>query len=382
MKGFNWGFRVICAAEEVSYAPKGPASNANDTQKRRDSQDENTFGDLKSKYDFIADLPKTWTFRPDPKKEGDKAEWFKGGGGGGERLIGRFWGEQGVKHTGDAWYRLYWNTPALQVPENRKVYLWFGAVADTAVVWVNGVEVGRHDGPPKTGWCERFAVDVTGKIAFGKPNIIVVKVHNSTMAGGIWKPVKLAVARASSSEKVSYAPMKEVWTGYNIQEPYYSQDENTFGDLKAKYDFIADLPKTWTLRPDPKQEGQKDEWLKGGGLGGGEIEIGRFWAEQGVKHTGDAWYRLVWKTPALQVPENRKVYLWFGAVSESATVWVNGVKVGSHEGPPDRVWCERFSIDVTGKIHFGEQNTIVVKVHNSAVPGGIWKPVKLAVAKE
>ena len=69
-------------------------------------------------------------------------------------------------------------------------------------------------------------------------------------------------------------------------------------------------------------------------------------------------------------------------MSETAVVWVNGIQAGSHEEPPETVWCERFPIEVTGKIKFGETNTIVVKVHNSALAGGIWKPVRLAVAKE
>jgi formylglycine-generating enzyme required for sulfatase activity len=389
--GYNWGFRVVCSADDASYAPKASAGASIGIQVNRGSQDEKIFGDLKAKYDVIADLPKSWTMRPDPKRVGMDDAWLKGGGsGGGPIKIGGFWAEQGVKHAGDAWYRLSWRTPLFQIPENRKVYLWFGAVADTAVVWVNGVEVGRHEGSADTGWCESFAVDVTGKMNFGdgaakEPwalNTIVVKVHSNAPAGGIWKPVKLAVAKAGSSEEVSYAPKKPSWTGYNFVERYYSPDENTFADLKAKYDFVADLPGAWTFRPDPKQEGQKDEWLKGAGPGGGEIEVGRFWAEQGVKHDGDGWYRLAWKTPALQIPASRKVFLWFGAVADTAVVWVNGIQVGSHEGAPDTAWCERFPIEVTGKLKFGETNVIVVKARSSTPAGGIWKPVKLAVARE
>lgn len=166
-------------------------------------------------------------------------------------------------------------------------------------------------------------------------------------------------------------------------QPGYS-DEETFGDLKAKYDFIADLPKMWKFRTDPKQEGEKAEWFKVGldSTGWRDMEIGKFWDEQGVKYTGDAWYRLVWDVPSLQIPEKSKLYLWFGAVDETAIVWVNGVKVGSHEEPPDIGWDERFSIEVTGKIRPGELNTIAVKVNNSALAGGIWKSVKLAIAKE
>jgi hypothetical protein len=60
---------------------------------------------------------------------------------------------------------------------------------------VNGVKAGVHDEPPDFGWDKRFAIDVTGKLKPGEANTIAVKVGNSSLAGGIWKSVKLAVEK-------------------------------------------------------------------------------------------------------------------------------------------------------------------------------------------
>jgi hypothetical protein len=162
----------------------------------------------------------------------------------------------------------------------------------------------------------------------------------------------------------------------------YSDDE-TFGDLKAKFDFVADLPKTWKFRPDLTREGEKAAWFAPGldQTGWRDMQIGKFWDEQGVKLIGDAWYRLEWNAPAGPFPDKAKWFLWFGAVDETATVWVNGVKVGAHDEPPDFGWDKRFSVDVTGRLKPGQLNTIAVKVGNSSLAGGIWKSAKLAVER-
>jgi beta-glucuronidase len=141
-------------------------------------------------------LPRDWKFRTDPQREGVRGLWFApdlDASGWRDMQIGKFWDEQGVTHLGDAWYRLEWNAPA--VPDKAKLVLWFGAVDETATVWVNGVKAGAHDEPPDFGWDKRFAIDVTGKLKLGELNTVAVKVGNSSLAGGIWKSVKLAVER-------------------------------------------------------------------------------------------------------------------------------------------------------------------------------------------
>jgi len=165
-------------------------------------------------------------------------------------------------------------------------------------------------------------------------------------------------------------------------QPGYS-DEATFGDLKEEHDFLADLPKAWKFRTDTKKVGEKERWFAPDLdlTDWRDMEIGKFWDEQGVRYTGDAWYRLTWDAPTASLPAGAKLCLWFGAVDELATVWVNGALAGAHKEAPDVGWDKRFPIDVTGKLKLGEPNTIAVKVNNSTLAGGIWKSVKLAVER-
>lgn len=160
-------------------------------------------------------------------------------------------------------------------------------------------------------------------------------------------------------------------------------DEETFGDLMDKFDLV-DLPKAWKFRTGVDGEGIKSGWYNADPHPDGwrDIVIGRFWDEQGLRYHGkDAWYRLTWDVPDVQVPEGSKLYLYFGAVDETATVWINGVAAGGHREHPNLGWEKRFPIDVTGKLEPGAVNTIAVRVGNGLFAGGIWKSVKLAVSK-
>ncbi|MBI2302621.1 MAG: beta galactosidase jelly roll domain-containing protein [Armatimonadetes bacterium] len=158
-------------------------------------------------------------------------------------------------------------------------------------------------------------------------------------------------------------------------------DEDTFGDLKDKWSFVADMPKVWKFRSDGSGVGEAEGWWRPETnlTLWRELSIGKFWDEQGISYLGDAWYRVTFDCPAL--PAGKPVALWFGAVDELATVWVNGVKVGGHDEPPDLGWDKRFMVDITQAVKAGAVNTVAVKVSNTSLAGGIWKSVKLAVGK-
>ena len=165
-------------------------------------------------------------------------------------------------------------------------------------------------------------------------------------------------------------------------QPGYD-DESTFGDLNAECSFVADLPREWRFRLDKANAGLKEQWL----LPATDVkdwqtlQIGKFWDEQRIQYVGFAWYRLDWDTPQFSVPPGKDAWLWFGAVDEAAWVYVNGVKAGEHDIGGDQGWDKRFPIKVTGLLKPGARNTIVVRVGNEALAGGIWKSVKLAVGK-
>jgi len=106
--------------------------------------------------------------------------------------INEFWEKQGYPgYDGTAWYRV-----TIDVPEDvrdRPLLLFFGAVDEMAWVWVNGQFAGEHNEGPM-GWDKRFSVDVGKFVRRGK-NVIAVKVIDTSLAGGIWKSVKLVAEK-------------------------------------------------------------------------------------------------------------------------------------------------------------------------------------------
>jgi beta-galactosidase/beta-glucuronidase len=127
---------------------------------------------------------------------------------------------------------------------------------------------------------------------------------------------------------------------------------------------------------DPKDAGEKEGWFSADhdDHAWPEVRIDQWWELQGHSYDGAAWYR-VW----VDVPESargQKIELVFGAVDESAWVWVNGAKAGEHD-EGEAGWDKRFSLDVTHALRPGARNLIAVKVLDRASFGGIWRSAKL-----
>ncbi|MBK8046073.1 MAG: hypothetical protein IPK16_02415 [Anaerolineales bacterium] len=112
--------------------------------------------------------------------------------------------------------------------------------------------------------------------------------------------------------------------------------------------------------------------------------------------TGAGWYHLRFKAEEKVNPETAAAILHFGAVDYHATVWMNGVLIGEHEGG-----YLPFEFDVAGELRAGE-NQLLVRVVDasddrtrypdwpfSEVPhgkqswygpiGGIWQSVWLEI---
>jgi hypothetical protein len=70
-----------------------------------------------------------------------------------------------------------------------------------------------------------------------------------------------------------------------------------------------------------------------------------------------------------------RVWLLFEAVDELATVWIDGTRIGQTEGEPGVVWDKPVAVEITGRYRPDETTHLVVRVHDSAYAGGIWKPV-------
>jgi hypothetical protein len=140
----------------------------------------------------------TWLFRVDPLERGIKdawhglkvneAEWQKA-------RVPSFWAE--IEDVGDyqgyAWYRTTFTAPAEW--KGMTLRLLFGSVDEQAWVYVNGQLVREHtEKSEKRSYNELWETPFTAEVPpeqleFGKPNVLAVRVHNSTANGGIWRPV-------------------------------------------------------------------------------------------------------------------------------------------------------------------------------------------------
>ncbi|MGS2739270.1 malectin domain-containing carbohydrate-binding protein [Sinomicrobium sp. M5D2P17] len=118
--------------------------------------------------------------------------------------------------------------------------------------------------------------------------------------------------------------------------------------------------------------------------------------KHGNRH-GTAWYR---RELSLDKKEKNKHYfLFFEGVGSYATVWVNGQKLGEHQGGRTT-----FTIDITDAVHTGKPNIIAVKAEHPAFiadlpwvcggcsgewgfsegsqPMGIFRPVSLVITED
>lgn len=111
------------------------------------------------------------------------------------------------------------------------------------------------------------------------------------------------------------------------------------------------------------------------------------------KYQGKAWYRNMFAVP--HDIGGKRIWLEFDAASRIADIWVNGTKVGAHQGG-----FSRFRVDVTSALRPGAQNILAVRVDNTKpvagsttadvlpltgdffVHGGLYRSVKLVTTSD
>lgn len=117
----------------------------------------------------------------------------------------------------------------------------------------------------------------------------------------------------------------------------------------------------WRFQIDWDEKGDEEKWLDG--IPGDEMipvpaSFQDFYTDKRVREfTGDIWYE-----STVFIPSGMKgadVFLRFGAATHRAWVYLNGEKVGEHEGG-----FLPFLVDITGASRYGEKNKLVVKVNN------------------
>jgi len=144
-----------------------------------------------------------------------------------------------------------------------------------------------------------------------------------------------------------------------------------FALLPAPLGFAAerariDLNGQWQFRLDPHNEGEASRWQAGNTAFSDSIQVPGCWQAQGFgkrsgilrnHYVGDAWYRRKVSVPAGW--KDKIVTLRFGGVSRRATIFVNGTRIGEHDG-----FSAPFEFDITSTVRFGVENMIAVLVAN------------------
>lgn len=116
-----------------------------------------------------------WLFTVDKKAEGVTGKWFENVLPG-ARIVSlpHTWNieEENQNHYGWGWYQKNINVPSDW--KNKNVVLQFGAINHTSFIYVNGKKVSENIGD---GF-NKFYINLTGKLNYGKDNIITVAVNN------------------------------------------------------------------------------------------------------------------------------------------------------------------------------------------------------------
>jgi hypothetical protein len=176
-------------AEMRKGQPAGGASSPTaSAQSQSGHDDASTFGDLWTVYEDLGSLPtEGWLFHTDPKGQGEASGWQQPGLNDSRWQMVRtaeWWEPQIGPYDGVAWYRR-----TIDIPTGTTC-LWFGAVDESAWVYLDGELVGQHD-EGESGWDQRFRIDLPANLTPGN-HMLAVKVLDRTLKGGIWKSIKLA----------------------------------------------------------------------------------------------------------------------------------------------------------------------------------------------
>jgi cyclomaltodextrinase / maltogenic alpha-amylase / neopullulanase len=131
------------------------------------------------------------------------------------------------------------------------------------------------------------------------------------------------------------------------------------------------LDGAWMFRPDSQKAGMEEGWYKPDADRSAwvPVEVPRFWEGYLGLATYDGWGWFARRFD-VQKPEE-PLSLHFAGVDDDATVWVNGMVVGSHTG-----YSEPFVVNIAPAVHSGE-NLVVVQVVDHAGGGGIYRPVTI-----
>jgi beta-galactosidase len=148
-----------------------------------------------------------------------------------------------------------------------------------------------------------------------------------------------------------------------------------------------DLDGTWRFKPDPEKDFYRTDFADGDWK---DIKVPSHWVMEGFdSNTGTGGYRR-----QVRIPESfrgRRIKLVFDGVYSGAEVWLNGKRIGSHEGG-----FSPFELDVTSAARVGGDNLLAVLVQEKTISShldnmsfyanfpltGIFRPLRLMTLPE
>ena len=129
---------------------------------------------VQNEYRNMLTLDGIWQFKTDPKEVGEEEHWMEGLKDAQPIAVPGSWNEQIVgerNHLGHSWYQTEAFIPSSW--KNERVLLRVGSAVYAAKVWINGQEVGRHEGGHLP-----FAFEINNYVKWGETNRITIDVEN------------------------------------------------------------------------------------------------------------------------------------------------------------------------------------------------------------
>ena len=127
-----------------------------------------------------------------------------------------------------------------------------------------------------------------------------------------------------------------------------------------------DLSGIWECKCDPDLAGEANGWANGL-TGARPMAVPGSWNEQ-YEDLFD-YLDLAWYVKKVYVPscwQGQRVFARVGSAVYLSTVYLNGVKIGSHEGGH-----LPFAFEITDQIKWGEENTLAISVENDLKPSRV-----------
>lgn len=127
---------------------------------------------------------------------------------------------------------------------------------------------------------------------------------------------------------------------------------------------VVDLSGFWELRFDPEGRGLPDGWA-GGFTAGVPVAVPASWNDQFTDwrdYLGNTWYQTRFDLPWGWDAARQRIGLRFGSVNYLAEVWLNGIRLGEHEGGH-----LPFAFDLAPYVR-PEGNVLVVRVEGELAP--------------